>query len=142
MRYVCGFAKCGPDVALVLKNRPEHLRGQYNGIGGKIEYKLGDTSATVAMVREFKEEAGIETAVDEWDIVGNLFIKKDIVHFFKIELSRERFDAIETQEDEEIYKVDVEDALEPRFGLEQYARLFLDAAFDRRMDTMNITLND
>jgi 8-oxo-dGTP pyrophosphatase MutT (NUDIX family) len=142
LRYVCGFAICGPDVALVLKNRPDFLRGQHNGIGGKIEYKLGDTSATVAMVREFKEEAGVDTTEDEWDSIGNMFIKKDIVHFFKIELDRERFDAIETQEEEDIVKVDVEDALEPSFRLEKYANLFLRTAFDKRIEMMNITLND
>lgn len=141
MRYVCGFAICGPDVALVLKNRPDFLRGQHNGIGGKVEYKLGDTSAIVCMVREFKEEAGVDTTVDEWEIIGNLFIERDIVHFFKCEMDRERFDAIETQEDEEIVKVDVEDALEPSFRLEKYANLFLRAAFDKRMELMNITLN-
>lgn len=142
MRYVCGFAICGSDVALVLKNRPDFLRGQHNGLGGKIEYSLGDTSATVAMVREFKEESGVDTSVDEWEIIGNLFIKQDMVHFFKINLDRTRFDAIATQEDEEIVKVDVEDALMPSFRLERYANLFLRAAFDSRMEMMNITLHD
>lgn len=140
MRYVCGFAISGPDVALVLKNRPDFLRGQYNGIGGKVEHKLGDTSAFVCMVREFKEETGVDTDEDEWDAIGNLFINHDIVHFFKIELSRDRFDAIETQEDEEIVKVDVEDALQPSFRLEKYADLFLRASCDKRMELMNITL--
>lgn len=142
MRYVCGFAVCGTDVALVQKNRPDFLKGQFNGLGGKVERHLGDTSATVAMVREFKEEAGVDTDVDEWEILGNLFIKRDIIHFFKINLDQERFNDIETQEDEEIYKMDVDAALASGFPLEKYANHFLRAAFDQRLDMLNITLND
>lgn len=142
MRYVCGFAISGFHVALVQKNRPDFLKGQFNGLGGKVEYTLGDTSATVAMVREFKEEAGVDTDVDEWEILGNLFVKKDIIHFFKAELDQDRFDAIETQEDEVIYKMNVEEALAPGFRLEKYAHHFLRAAYDRRMEMLNITLRD
>ncbi len=141
MRYVCGFAICGSDVVLVRKNRPEFLAGQANGLGGKIEEHLGDTSAKIAMVREFREEAGVHTHVDEWENLGNLFIKNDIVHFFKINLTRECFDAIETQEDEQIEKVDIEDALEPSYLLEKYARYFLRAACDHRIAIMDITLH-
>lgn len=58
--YVCGFMFT-PDykqVYLIRKNRPDWQKGKLNGIGGKIE---PGESAFRAMVREFNEEAGIET---------------------------------------------------------------------------------
>jgi 8-oxo-dGTP diphosphatase len=59
--YVIGFLFDGKGhVALIKKNRPEWQNGRLNGIGGHIE--IGETPET-AMVREFKEEAGIEV---EW----------------------------------------------------------------------------
>jgi len=43
-------------VLLIKKNKPKWQRGKLNGIGGKIEQEESPISA---MVREFKEEAGI-----------------------------------------------------------------------------------
>jgi 8-oxo-dGTP diphosphatase len=57
--YTVGFLfnKQGNKVALVKKNRPEWQRGRWNGIGGKFE--LGETPMD-CMVREFREETGVE----------------------------------------------------------------------------------
>jgi 8-oxo-dGTP pyrophosphatase MutT (NUDIX family) len=61
--YVAGFLFTNlgtPDesVALIRKNRgPNHMAGKLNGIGGKI---LPDETAQSAMIREFKEETGVE----------------------------------------------------------------------------------
>ena len=61
--YVLGFAFNGmkTQVALIRKLRPVWQYGKINGIGGKIE--AGEMPLE-AMIREFKEEAGVE--IDDW----------------------------------------------------------------------------
>ena len=54
--YVVGFYMNGDEVLLIEKQRPERLKGLYNGIGGQIEE--GEEPLT-AMVREFEEETGV-----------------------------------------------------------------------------------
>jgi 8-oxo-dGTP pyrophosphatase MutT (NUDIX family) len=44
-------------VLLVLKDRPEHLKGRLNLLGGKIE---PGESITEAAIRELKEESGLD----------------------------------------------------------------------------------
>jgi 8-oxo-dGTP diphosphatase len=64
--YTCGLAfnKDLTQVLLIYKNKgPKCNVGRWNGIGGKIE--LGE-SHRGCMVREFKEECGIETTVIDW----------------------------------------------------------------------------
>ena len=54
--YVVGFLfNHKGEVCLIEKNRPEWQKGRLNGIGGHIE---NGESPTVAMNREFFEEAG------------------------------------------------------------------------------------
>jgi 8-oxo-dGTP pyrophosphatase MutT (NUDIX family) len=53
--YVLIFAWHNQKLVLIKKNRPEFLKGRWNGIGGKIE--TGETPEAAA-VREFKEETG------------------------------------------------------------------------------------
>ena len=59
--YVMGFmfSLDGTQVALIHKLRPEWQMGLWNGIGGHIE--SGETPEE-AMIREFIEETGVETA--------------------------------------------------------------------------------
>lgn len=77
-KYVLGFAFT-PDlenVLLIKKNRPEWQKGKYNGLGGKLKHF---ETPLQAMVREFKEEADIETIEQDWKPVGTLTgIAKDI----------------------------------------------------------------
>jgi len=63
MNYVLGFlfSKQGDKVWLIQKSKPTWQAGKLNGIGGKME--PGET-ALYAMVREFREEAGIE--IPDW----------------------------------------------------------------------------
>ena len=76
-KYVVGFLFSDERnrIALILKSRPEWQAGLWNGIGGKIEtFKartaggqdvLREESPLMAMVREFKEETGVE--LYEWE---------------------------------------------------------------------------
>jgi len=60
-QYVLGFcfSRDKEEVVLIRKNRPEWQKGKLNGVGGKIEPE--DASPLHAMVREFKEETGVDT---------------------------------------------------------------------------------
>jgi 8-oxo-dGTP diphosphatase len=66
--YCLGFAfdRSG-NVALIQKQRPDWMKGKWNGIGGKIE--SFDTDAAAAMVREFYEETGMQTLDYDWKIL-------------------------------------------------------------------------
>jgi 8-oxo-dGTP diphosphatase len=57
--YVAGFlfSDNHRQVVLIKKNKPEWQRGLLNGVGGKIEE---NETALTAMIREFKEETGLE----------------------------------------------------------------------------------
>jgi 8-oxo-dGTP diphosphatase len=63
---VCGFffSRDGQRVALVRKGPTKGWQaGRFNGVGGKVE--PGETPVA-AMVREFREEAGVATAPGHW----------------------------------------------------------------------------
>lgn len=65
--YVLGliFSEDKKSILLLKKNRgPEAVIGKLNGIGGKIEEF---ETAYHAMVRECKEETGLDIPVDEWE---------------------------------------------------------------------------
>lgn len=92
MNYVLGFRirRSGTDaaeVALIVKNRPHWQAGKLNGIGGKIEWadhqelaartgtlytEVGPAIAQIAMVREFREETGVDTVESDWRHFGTL----------------------------------------------------------------------
>lgn len=57
------FSRHGSVVLLIRKNRPEWQAGKFNGIGGKVE---PGESPVEAMVREFREETGLVTAIGHW----------------------------------------------------------------------------
>lgn len=69
--YVLGFM-FSPDldkVVLIEKNRPYWQKGKLNGVGGHIE--PGETPIE-AMVREFKEEAGLDIHPENWIHVASM----------------------------------------------------------------------
>lgn len=51
------------QVVLIRKNKPVWQSGKLNGIGGKLEE---NEVGLIAMKREFKEETGVETSVNQW----------------------------------------------------------------------------
>jgi 8-oxo-dGTP diphosphatase len=65
-RMVAGFMfdPTFKNVLLIRKDHPAWQAGKLNGIGGKLEQ---DETPRAAMVREFKEECGIDTSEDEWN---------------------------------------------------------------------------
>jgi len=67
VRYVVGFVIYDGDVLLIEKRRPRWQDGKWNGVGGKIE---PGESPLAAMVREFREEAGV--VVTEWEHFATL----------------------------------------------------------------------
>jgi 8-oxo-dGTP diphosphatase len=78
MNYVVGFLRDESDsVLLVRKLKPKWQAGHLNGIGGKIED--GETAIS-AMIREWKEETGLDFA--DWREFCVLRGPDYAVHFF------------------------------------------------------------
>lgn len=67
--YVLGFAfdQDLKHVVLLEKAKPEWAAGMWNGLGGKLE--PGETGIE-AMVREFKEECGVDVPEGSWKLMG------------------------------------------------------------------------
>lgn len=101
--YVLGlmFNDDASGVVLIRKNKPDWMKGMLNGVGGKIE---PDETPIVAMVREFKEEAGVNTAPSDW-IEFCQFAGYDFFIYGYCMRSSAGFDAAKTMEGEEIVKV-------------------------------------
>lgn len=93
-KYVVGFAFSHDydRVVLIRKNKPEWQAGFLNGVGGKLE---DGEDYHDAMIREFKEEAGI--TIPFWHPISLLMFKDADVMFFKTELT--------IREEKEIYSV-------------------------------------
>lgn len=68
--YCLGFNIYNESVLLVKKNKPKWQAGRFNGIGGKRE---GSESFLDSMVREFREETGVETKHHEWKKIAFLW---------------------------------------------------------------------
>lgn len=94
--YVLGFAFNGmkTQVALIRKLRPIWQYGKTNGIGGKIE---PGESPIEAMVREFKEEAGVE--IVDWEEYCEIQGSKFKIYCFRAITFLEN---LETMEDEQV----------------------------------------
>lgn len=56
-------------VTLIRKDRPEWQAGKLNGVGGAMRE---DEDGIEAMIREFKEETGVETNETHWSQFANL----------------------------------------------------------------------
>lgn len=66
-KYVLGFAYCPKFYLLIQKTHPDFQFGKLNGVGGLVESYESNASA---MVREFKEEADIDTSFSQWREIG------------------------------------------------------------------------
>ncbi len=109
IEYVLGFLFNGDQnaVVLILKKRPEWQLNKLNGIGGKMLMNEAGTkvieSPREAMVREFKEETGVDTSTLNWlqfcELSGDTFK----VYCFNA-CNQRLFDEAKTMEDEHIEK--------------------------------------
>lgn len=62
-KLVVGFMFCGCYVLLVQKQKPVWQKDLWNGVGGKVE---PNEAPIQAIVREVKEEAGLDTQPATW----------------------------------------------------------------------------
>ncbi len=106
-QYVAGilFNVGYSNLVLVEKQRPVTQRHKLNAIGGEI--KDGETPHA-AMVREFKEEAGLE--IGQWSNFCTLHTAASMVHFFCA--TYENISAVREQTDERLFVIPV-DSLQP-----------------------------
>lgn len=107
MMYVVGFLfdDSAHRVVMIRKKRPEWQAGKLNGVGGKIE--KGEWADT-AMIREFREEAGVQ--VPNWHQFIRLQYREADLFFYAAK-SSSLFEQARTMEDEEIEHVGVDFAL-------------------------------
>jgi 8-oxo-dGTP diphosphatase len=116
INYVLGFMFT-PDrkrVGLIKKTKPVAQVGLWNGIGGKIESH--ETSLS-AMVREFEEETGVATAVEDW--AGSCLVLEDIHHNYTIDVFKAfswEVERIETVTDETVRVWNVQDLFNETHG--------------------------
>ena len=80
------------------KNRPEWQYGLLNGLGGHIED--GESSLS-AMIREFKEESGVD--FDAWNRFCELRVDEAQVSFYRGFAPDEVLAKISSTTDEEVY---------------------------------------
>lgn len=95
------------DVVLIRKINPEWQRGRLNGIDGKKEPY--ERRAVDTMVRECREETGLEIAVDQWKMFAELVCvdtKTRVVFFFA---KTENYGLATSREEENVfvYKADM-----------------------------------
>jgi 8-oxo-dGTP diphosphatase len=82
LEYVNGFMfnESTRSVLFIQKNRPDFQKGKWNGIGGKVE--PGEQPID-AMVREFREETGVQSAPEDWTSCIHLEQPAYRVHFYR-----------------------------------------------------------
>lgn len=95
--YVLGFllSPSHSDVVLIRKNRPKWQAGLLNGVGGKVE---PGESPPEAMVREFREETGLETLQSQWREFAQLTGADFLITCFVTEDARWQSTATATDE--------------------------------------------
>ncbi len=103
-KYVLGFLSNGEDsIVFVKKDRPIEQYGLLNGVGGKIE---DGESPQGAMIREFREETGVDTIDLYWRQFAELKGEKFIVYCFSTE-SHSHWMRVHTTTSEEVVKLRV-----------------------------------
>ena len=104
--YTLGFffSSDFKKVALIKKKRPTWMKDKYNGIGGKLE---DGENVHIGMVREFEEEAGIRTNIDDWNLYCNMSGENWTVYVLYC-VARSQMTGIRSMTDEEIEVFEVE----------------------------------
>lgn len=116
------------EVALIVKNRPEHLAGKLNGIGGKAE---GDEPPIQTAIREVREEANV--ALKELELRCCVTFERPnyVINVWGARLTRSQWASIRTMTDEEVVKVPYTSLFENGLGLklDWHSLIFLQAAY-------------
>ena len=104
--YTLGFIfdQSFSRVLLIHKQRPDWQKGKLNGIGGKIE--PGELSLA-CMMREAQEETGLQTAEEEWILLGEIQSDSYGVDVYA-RIHKGELDDASTTTDEEIEWFDVD----------------------------------
>lgn len=103
--YVLGFAfTTDGRVALIQKKRPAWQAGRLNGIGGKVE---GTEHSAAAMVRECREETGVDTPEKAWQFRGRMYGQNWSVFVYTCTL--EIIKNARTVEDERVFLIYLDD---------------------------------
>ena len=105
-KYVLIFAQANNKIVMVLKNKPEHLKGFLNLIGGKVE--SGEDEAQAAR-RELTEETGLIQYKDP-EYYGLLKGEDSDIYCFKAFVTYAELDP-DKQETEEISWFDINEVL-------------------------------
>lgn len=95
--YVVGFmfSADATKLALITKIQPLWQRGRLNGIGGKI---AAGERPIEAMVREFREETGVQTTLQDWQLFCTMHVDGIFVFCYKA-FSELVFDCKTTEEE-------------------------------------------
>lgn len=115
--YCCGFLFTHDyrEVLLIEKRRPAWQAGKLNGVGGHVEQHANETPYA-AMVREFKEEVGVEVlnwmhfrterfGHNDGALNPESSGKRVNVYFFAATATPFQWEACRTQTDEHIVKL-------------------------------------
>lgn len=107
--YVVGFYfdRTFQQVVLIWKNKPDWQKGKLNGVGGKIEH---GESPVDAMIREFNEETGVLHG--DWTDLVVLSGTNWRVYFFCAIGEDDHFEYVESKEEEEVAKIEIERLLQ------------------------------
>jgi 8-oxo-dGTP diphosphatase len=138
-QYSVGFAfnKVGSSVVLIKKLRPAKQFGKWNGVGGHVE--AGERFAD-CMVREFREETGVETSKFSWEQFGTLKGGDfDVAMFSRFE--DDVYD-VRTMTDEAVELWPVQEVLSqlPPSKIMSNLRWIIPAAIDRRWNNLELQL--
>ena len=125
------------EIALIRKNHPDWQKNKLNGIGGKMD----DVEMHYeAMLREFKEEAGVDTKVTDWKMFARL-AGNDFYLFCYACFDNDIYKAVHSCEEEQIERWNVADLLanpdQMISNLPWLINMCLDSDFARMVSDVN-----
>jgi 8-oxo-dGTP diphosphatase len=143
-QYVEGFAfnYDRDSVVLIRKKRPAWQAGYLNGVGGKIE----PNELTIeAMVREYREETGVNNSPADWQHTITLKTKDSEIFFFR-SFNRHLYELALTKTDERVERVYVGELAEynivPNLHYIIPMCLFADSNYNNATLVLPVTLEE
>lgn len=107
INYVIGyvFSSDLKSVWMVVKDRPDWMKGLYNGIGGKCHH---NEPILTSMSREFLEETGSLIKEEVWDWYATMEHDTYVLHYFTCVKDFSQETMPKTMETEQITMVDID----------------------------------